>query len=847
MEMREELQRTQHRLFLRISRVEDKMQEMLETCRDDAAEHHDLTLRLSAFQEEVVLLRSEVHTLTRSPTSAGGQASSTGNGLQQEFEDMHLRAIRAEMELKAVRAELELKASRADFEIRAVRAEEELRILRNEVDRSNETPSHPQESKSWDKSMREPSPLSATGKRVSYIFGPPDLDRDLLPWLQQQDDEFADRWIWSTGLQAPPASLDLFSPRTSLSTVDFGTLDNQEGLTNGTRSDTPDAVIVPVLVLGRYEVHPLDMLGHGGFSCVRRGLDTESGKYVALKSYTAMEVLSPEHFDFEESRRFYLNKFRHEVDIFHHLHKERDMKSLVLKQKAKEVVKVKDKRFSWLIPNAVVADDRLLSVFDEFPSSDDLFVKLVDFSKEKRQRKALDSPAGSPVMKTSRSMKKHRRRMKYRKRPKENVELAEEIVPAPDQDGICYIVLELADYTLYDYLQHRSCFGPTLSAPEVTQIFRQLTQTMVALHARNFVHVDLKPINVMHFPSGRWKLIDMDGMVTPGLVSADEVCYTALYTAPEMAEQLVAGADMLEVSRHLDVWSLGLCVCELLTVRPMLEPKLDDMGGVTEFLKWLAQPNIPVRVPQSVWDFDPLLADVCQRMLTKDKNHRVSMIEVLIHPFFTGAEGVEAVLERDNRIEMDASCKYSRSLLYRAASAKVVLLEQRQKHEAALSVTRHCVLSGTRQSMAQIVRKSINLGTEPSNKKRGSPPSALAGDVVRKSLSMQLGGLANARREHLWAKVDRRSSLPTATGDRVAGKTSGWREKRVSLAASMTCMKRSSKRQARPVEPCSPLSEFDEAELSTAEGDDEDRGDKAIGRLHALVVESSSDSEQEHL
>merc|ERR1719487_1448726 len=107
-----------------------------------------------------------------------------------------------------------------------------------------------------------------------------------------------------------------------------------------------------------------------------------------------------------------------------------------------------------------------------------------------------------------------------------------------------------------------------LSLPEVGQIFRQLAQIIAALHARNFVHADLKPMNVMHFPSGRWKLIDMDGMVTPGLVAADDICYTPLYVAPEMAKQCVAGVQEMEVSRHLDVWSLGMCVCELVTLMP---------------------------------------------------------------------------------------------------------------------------------------------------------------------------------------------------------------------------------------------------------------------------------------
>ena len=70
-------------------------------------------------------------------------------------------------------------------------------------------------------------------------------------------------------------------------------------------------------------------------------------------------------------------------------------------------------------------------------------------------------------------------------------------------------------------------------APSTSQILTGLKD----LHAKEIVHCDVKPSNVVFFAeSVTWKLIDLDGAQKAGERRA--VCFTAPYAAPEVLQGL---------------------------------------------------------------------------------------------------------------------------------------------------------------------------------------------------------------------------------------------------------------------------------------------------------------------
>lgn len=105
--------------------------------------------------------------------------------------------------------------------------------------------------------------------------------------------------------------------------------------------------------------------------------------------------------------------------------------------------------------------------------------------------------------------------------------------------------------------------GP-LHPEEVASILDQVGAGLQAIHAKQLVHLDIKPQNILREPDGRVKLIDFGLAQRAGeaqQMDEGRVFGTLAYIAPEQA----SGGT---VSAASDVYSLGCVVYELLTGVP---------------------------------------------------------------------------------------------------------------------------------------------------------------------------------------------------------------------------------------------------------------------------------------
>jgi len=213
-------------------------------------------------------------------------------------------------------------------------------------------------------------------------------------------------------------------------------------------------------------------------------------------------------------------------------------------------------------------------------------------------------------------------------------------VPA---DCRMYIVTELAKYTLNDFLRQRNHRNTPLSAESVRNIAKEIVLAVAWLHAKGYVHLDIKPDNIM-LCDGRWKLIDMDGCVRAGseidLVD-NTVSFSPCYCAPEFAHLVVKGGSM-KVKPSMDAWSVGITIAELVNLCPLLRAQYQQISdgqsawaGSISFLKWLgAVRTVPLpRGP--VWSeesrFKILL---CTWLLVPDPEHRRTLAQSLGAPYF---------------------------------------------------------------------------------------------------------------------------------------------------------------------------------------------------------------------
>nr|WP_246344608.1 serine/threonine-protein kinase [Conexibacter arvalis] len=146
------------------------------------------------------------------------------------------------------------------------------------------------------------------------------------------------------------------------------------------------------------------------------------------------------------------------------------------------------------------------------------------------------------------------------------------------------IVLEtIGGETLAHLLDRRD-----LPAREVAELGRQLASALGYLHAEGYVHLDLKPSNVVA-DAGRAKLLDLSIAQRPGPIRAGRGTWCNM--APEQA----AGG---RVTAAADVWGLGTVLWEAATgVNPFDE--IDQLRERAESVRSL-RPRLPRPLAEAI-------------------------------------------------------------------------------------------------------------------------------------------------------------------------------------------------------------------------------------------------------
>jgi serine/threonine protein kinase len=136
------------------------------------------------------------------------------------------------------------------------------------------------------------------------------------------------------------------------------------------------------------------------------------------------------------------------------------------------------------------------------------------------------------------------------------------------EDGSLFLVTELLDGETLEGRRRR--FDGRLPEDEVLAIADQVTDVLIAAHAKGVVHRDLKPENVFLTRSGRVKVLDF-GIARLRELSrpdsgtkAGESMGTPAYMAPEQARGLWDAVD-----GRSDLWAVGATMFCLLSGRPV--------------------------------------------------------------------------------------------------------------------------------------------------------------------------------------------------------------------------------------------------------------------------------------
>ncbi|KAJ7115870.1 kinase-like domain-containing protein [Mycena epipterygia] len=179
-----------------------------------------------------------------------------------------------------------------------------------------------------------------------------------------------------------------------------------------------------------------------------------------------------------------------------------------------------------------------------------------------------------------------------------------------------YLILEyVKGGELFEYL----CKKGRLPTEEALGYFQQIIAAIDYCHQFNIAHRDLKPENILLDEDFNVKIADfgMAAWQANGMLRTS--CGSPHYAAPEIVSAKAYNGSAA------DIWSCGVILHALLAGRLPFDD--EDIGILLEKVKEGA-----FDMPE---DIDPLAQDLIKKMLTANTEHRITMPELLVHPFFT--------------------------------------------------------------------------------------------------------------------------------------------------------------------------------------------------------------------
>ena len=226
-----------------------------------------------------------------------------------------------------------------------------------------------------------------------------------------------------------------------------------------------------------------------------------------------------------------------------------------------------------------------------------------------------------------------------------------------EDNTYCYFIMEyMSGGNIYSLVPK---YGYNKISPQlVASILKDVISAIYYLHHMNppIIHRDIKPENILINNEMKAKLTDFGWSNYLDTFSKRTTMRgTPVYLAPELVNN--TGHD-----HRVDIWCIGVLMFELLTGHPPW------MGEDVQTLKY----NISRMKINWQKHMDPDAVDLIKKILRYNPEERISLINMLIHPFFTkyypdavnsliqpdGAQHRTYIISKDNPLTYETSSDY---------------------------------------------------------------------------------------------------------------------------------------------------------------------------------------------
>lgn len=189
-----------------------------------------------------------------------------------------------------------------------------------------------------------------------------------------------------------------------------------------------------------------------------------------------------------------------------------------------------------------------------------------------------------------------------------------------NDDDLYFIVMELVEgITLKDYITKKG----KLSVKEATSIAIQVSLGLEAAHARNIVHRDIKPQNIIISTDGKVKLSDFGiARVASSNTISSNAMGSVHYSSPEQVRGGYSDAKS-------DIYSLGITLYEMVTGRV----PFDGETTVAIAIKHLQEEMVPPSqyTPDLPRSLEQIILKCTQKSVDRRYNNISEVIEDLKH------------------------------------------------------------------------------------------------------------------------------------------------------------------------------------------------------------------------
>jgi len=207
-----------------------------------------------------------------------------------------------------------------------------------------------------------------------------------------------------------------------------------------------------------------------------------------------------------------------------------------------------------------------------------------------------------------------------------------------EDNTYCYFIMEyIPGGNIYSYVPKNGI--RRISTQQVASIIKDVISATYFLHTMvpPIIHRDIKPENVLLASGMIAKLTDFGwSNYMQGEYKRTTVCGTPIYLAPEMINNM--GHD-----EKVDIWCIGVLLFELMTgVQPW---KGNDVNTVKMNIL-----RLKINWPKNM---DRKAGDLISRILKYNPDERISLENMLRHPFFTQffPNAISCLKRHDNNIK----------------------------------------------------------------------------------------------------------------------------------------------------------------------------------------------------